>query len=56
VGSATPSSSSSSSARSISEQNLEEFLVSEGMKSGETDFMGHTDPKGPFMVVAEFGI
>jgi hypothetical protein len=36
------------------EQNLEEFLVSEGMKSGETDFMGHTDPKGPFMVVAEF--
>jgi hypothetical protein len=24
------------------------------MKSGETDFMGRNDPKGPFMVVAEF--
>jgi len=36
------------------EQNLEAFLLSEGMKLGETNFMGRNDPKGPFMVVAEF--
>lgn len=35
-------------------QTLEEFLVSAGMKPGELRFMGHNDPKGPFMVVAEF--
>lgn len=38
------------------EQTLEEFLLSEGMKPGEADFMGRSDPKGPFMVVVEFSL
>ncbi len=35
------------------EQNLERFLESEGLKPGETFFMGHASDKGPFVVVAE---
>ncbi len=35
------------------EQTLRNFLDAEGMKQGETYFMGRTSAKGPFMVVAE---
>ena len=36
------------------EQNLGRFLESEGLRKGETFFMGKTHKAGPFMVVAEF--
>ena len=36
-----------------SEQNLERFVTSEGLRVGETIFMGGGGKKGPFMVVAE---
>ena len=35
------------------EATLARFIESEGMKQGETVFMGRTSAKGPFMVVAE---
>ena len=35
---------------------LERFLGSEGMKPGESRFMGSSNAKGPFMVVAEIGV
>ena len=38
------------------EQILQHFLESEGMKPGETFFLGSAGKKGPFMVVAEFGV
>ena len=38
------------------EQNLQRFLESEGMTPGETFFLGSAGKKGPFMVVAEFGV
>jgi len=38
------------------EKTVEAFLVSEEMKRKETNFMGHNNAKGPFMVVAEFSV
>lgn len=38
------------------ENALEEFLDSEGLKLIQPYFMGRTSAKGPFMVVAEFGV
>ena len=38
------------------EQVLQRFLESEEMKPGETFFFGSAGKKGPFMVVAEFGV
>jgi methyltransferase (TIGR00027 family) len=35
------------------EQTLQEFIKPESMTVGETYFLGSTDEKGPFMVVAE---
>jgi hypothetical protein len=35
------------------EETLEDFITSEGMKQGESYLMGRSNPKGPFMVVAE---
>ena len=35
------------------EKTLRDFLDSEGLSLGESCFMGRTNPKGPFMVVAE---
>ncbi len=38
------------------EQSLQLFLESEGMRQGETCFMGRTDERGPFGVVVEFNV
>lgn len=38
------------------EEELRLFLESEHMTQGETYFMGRTNKKGPFMVVAELGV
>ena len=38
------------------EQTFQRFLESEGMKPGQAVFMGLAGKKGPFMVVAEFGV
>lgn len=38
------------------EKVLQRFLESEEMKPGETFFFGSAGKKGPFMVVAEFGV
>ena len=38
------------------EEALRHFLDSEGMKPGDSYFMGRTSAKGPFMVVAKFSV
>ena len=35
------------------EDTLKDFINSEGMKQGESYFLGRSSAKGPFMVVAE---
>ncbi len=38
------------------EESLKEFLASEQLSQGETHFLGHSSPKGPFAVVVELGV
>ena len=38
------------------ESTLADFVESEGLKLGETHFMGRNHKKGPFVVIAELGV